>query len=85
MRWPIGGTDAVIELTNKQECREAAIEAAAEAEAERGVPQSGNQRPRIRGGLAPWRARRLVAHIDACLAGRVSVAELARLTVSREF
>ena len=68
----------MIELTNKQECREAAIEAAAEAR--RGVPRSVDQRPRIRGGLAPWRVRRLVAHIDARLAGRVSVAELARLT-----
>ena len=68
----------MIELTNQQECREAVIEAAAEAR--RGAPRSGNKRPRIRGGLAPWRARRLVAHIDARLAGRVSVAELARLT-----
>jgi len=68
----------VIELTNKQECREAVIEAAAEAG--RSVPRSGNKRPWIRGGLAPWRARRLVAHIDGRLAGRVFVAELARLT-----
>ena len=68
----------MIELTNEQECREAVIEAAAEAR--RGMPRFGNQRPRIRGGLAPWRARRLVAHIDAHLAGRVSVAEMARLT-----
>jgi transcriptional regulator GlxA family with amidase domain len=68
----------VIDLTNKQECRESAIEAAVEPRG--GVPWSGNRRRPIRGGLAPWRATRLVAHIDRCLAGRVSVAELARLT-----
>jgi AraC-like DNA-binding protein len=67
----------VIDGTNTQECGQSAIEA--EAEARRGVPRSGDRRPRIRGGLAPWRARRLVAHIDARLARRVSVAELARL------
>ena len=71
------GTDAVIHRTNKQECRGSAIAAAAEAR--RGVSRSGNRRARIRGGLAPWRARRLVAHIDARLGGRVAVAELARL------
>jgi AraC family transcriptional regulator len=42
--------------------------------------QSRNQRPRIRGGLPAWRVRRVIAHIDTRLAGRVSVAELARLT-----
>jgi AraC-like DNA-binding protein len=68
----------VIDLTNKQECGESAIAGAAESR--RGVPWSVNRRPRIRGGLAPWRARRLVAHIDERVAGRVSVAELARLT-----
>ena len=72
------GNDAVIDLTNKEECRQSAREAAAEERG--GVPRFGNRRTRIRGGLAPWRARRLVAHIDARLARRVSVAELARLT-----
>ena len=67
----------MIDLTNKQERSASAIAA---TELRRGVPRSGNRRPRIRGGLAPWRARRLVAHIDARLAGRVSVAELARVT-----
>src|SRR6516225_12254803 len=45
-----------------------------------GLLQSRNQRPRIRGGLPAWRSRRVMAYIDAHLAGRVSVAELARLT-----
>ena len=44
------------------------------------VLQSRSQRPRIRGGLPAWRARRVTAYIDTRLAGRVSVAELARLT-----
>jgi AraC-like DNA-binding protein len=71
------GTDAVMHLTNSQERRESAIGA---AKARRRVPRSGNRRTRIRGGLAPWRARQLVTHIDAHLAGRVSVTELAQLT-----
>jgi AraC-like DNA-binding protein len=45
-----------------------------------GVLQTQNRRPRIRGGLPAWRARRVTAYIDAHLAGRVSVAGLARLT-----
>src|SRR5215472_9619057 len=45
-----------------------------------GVLQSRNQRPRIRGGLPAWRSKRVTAYIDTRLAGRVSVAELARLT-----
>jgi transcriptional regulator GlxA family with amidase domain len=44
-----------------------------------GVRKSGERRARIRGGLSPWQARRLVAYIDGRLGGRVSVAELARL------
>jgi AraC family transcriptional regulator len=45
-----------------------------------GAPQSGN-RPRgaIRGGLAPFQARRLVAHIDAHLAERITLYQLARM------
>src|SRR6516162_11024071 len=45
-----------------------------------GVLQSRNRRPRIRGGLPAWRAKRVTAYIDTRLAGRVSVGELARLT-----
>jgi len=44
------------------------------------VSQPGSRPPRIRGGLAPWRARRLLGYFDAHLAGRVSVADLARLS-----
>jgi hypothetical protein len=41
-----------------------------------GVRKAGSRRARIRGGLAPWKARRLVAYIDAHLGEGVSVAEL---------
>jgi AraC family transcriptional regulator len=41
---------------------------------------SGNHSRRVfRGGLASWQARRLVAHIDANLAGRMILGDLARL------
>ena len=44
-----------------------------------GLSQSGKRRPPIRGVLAPWQAKRLVAYFDAHLGGRISVADLARL------
>jgi AraC-like DNA-binding protein len=45
------------------------------------APRScGNKAPRVfRGGLASWQARRLMAHIDANLTGRISLGDLAEL------
>jgi hypothetical protein len=35
----------------------------------------------LRGGLAPWQARRVAAHIDANLAGPIRIKDLATLRI----
>lgn len=41
------------------------------------VETSGREGRTARGGLAPWQARRLVAHVDANLGEEISIADLA--------
>ena len=45
-----------------------------------GVPASAN----TRGGLAPWQLRRVTAHVEANLEGRLPVSDLAALTKRSE-
>ena len=42
-------------------------------------PLEGNTRDVVRGGLVAWQKRRLTAHIDVHLAGRIRVEDLAKL------
>jgi AraC family transcriptional regulator len=42
-------------------------------------PLAGSARAIVRGGLAAWQKRRLTAHIDAHLTGRIRIGELAAL------
>jgi AraC family transcriptional regulator len=54
----------------------------------RGIPSRGPRGPRrpsnietqvVRGGLPAWRMRRVIAHVEANLSGRIRIQELARL------